>query len=379
MTKSSNRSVPSISLRSGRVWAAAVLCAAACLTWAGPADDPAARLGAEIDRLQQSLKGSPLNIADFPDIGKMIRGALTAAGESLHAGRLYVSLEQLGQATDLFDGARTYADEVAAMKGGLPAYEAEWDKTSAQLTALDHRTGQSDWADAPAAVRALSEAAQGRSMPLLEGGRGFAVATGPKDGLFYMGQAKGEAAFAAFCAALGARRQGTALPLRSMLPEIEALQAKTNAAFVPPRSVELHPRFIALNSTLKLAGELDAGKLYAGSLFEYLEAVRHYGLLDAAPLDAAAQAAAKDEIAAALHRLDSSPRDDSVARIFVERAQSQVAHADGSAPSADEWRSAQVIAEQVLPAYYDTLKPAAPLKQAAGKTATVTLVRWPYT
>jgi hypothetical protein len=76
-----------------------------------------------------------------------------------------------------------------------------------------------------------------------------------------------------------------------MLPELVALQQKTNAAFQPPRSVEFHSRFIALNSTLKLAQELDARKFYAGSLYQYLEAVRHYAMLDAPQVDPARQKA----------------------------------------------------------------------------------------
>jgi hypothetical protein len=38
----------------------------------------------------------------------------------------------------------------------------------------------------------LSETAQGQSIPLLEGGRGFASSTKPTDGLFYIGEAQGE-------------------------------------------------------------------------------------------------------------------------------------------------------------------------------------------
>src|SRR5438309_900221 len=80
--------------------------------------------------------------------------------------------------------------------------------------------------------------------------------------IFYLGEAQGEAEFARFCAGLNLPRKGRAIALRSLLPELLALQEKTNAAFQPPRSIDQHPRFIALNSTLKLARELDAAKLY---------------------------------------------------------------------------------------------------------------------
>lgn len=164
-----------------------------------------------------------------------------------------------------------------------------------------------------------------------------------------------------------------------MLPELVALQQNTNAAFQPPRSIDLHARFIALNSALKLAEELDARKFYAGALYQYLEAVRHYGTLDAAPLEAAKQAELKDAITAEQRKLAALSRDTSIAQLFLERASSQIAQADGSAPTADEWRSARVIVDQVLPAYFATEKPVVIVPSPSGKTVTITLVRWPYT
>jgi hypothetical protein len=102
-------------------------------------------------------------------------------------------------------------------------------------------------------------------------------------------------------------------------------------------------------------------------------------MLDAISLDASQQSALKSALAAARQKLDASKRDDSIAQLFLERAESQVTHADGSAPSSDDWRSAQLILEQVLPAYYAADKPPATLERAANKTVDITLVRWPYT
>ena len=194
-----------------------------------------------------------------------------------------------------------------------------------------------------------------------------------------MGQAQGNAAFAKFTTSVSLTRNSASFPLRSFLPELRALQEKTNAAFKPPRSIELHSRFIALNSTLKLAEELDAQKFYAGALYQYLEATRHFGMLDAPPIEPSRQPALKEAIAIALKNLAASRQDDSIAQLFLERTISQTAHADGSLSTPDEWRSAQVILNQVLPAYRAAQKPAAPLQLASGKTVDLTLVRWPYT
>jgi len=343
------------------------------------AQDPKPQIKAEIECLQHSLKEKPVSDPDFASVNSMVDDALKGAVEALNSGKLYLSLEKLLQAEDLLQGARVIEEKSDAVKSGFPAFEAEWEKASKNLAALDKEARQRNWARAPVALQALSESAQGKSIPLLEGSRGFATSTKPRDGLFYMGQAQGNAAFAKFTSTVNLAKSSAAFPLRSYLPELRKLQDKTNAVFKPPRSIELHSRFIALNSTLKLAEELDAQKFYAGALYQYLEASRHFGMLDAPPLDAAQQSTLKADIAAARKRLAASKQDDSLALLFVERAESQIVHSDGSVPSADEWRSARVILNQVLPAYFAALKPASPLQQASGKTVDITLVRWPYT
>ena len=344
-----------------------------------PAQDATSKVKAEIARLQQSLKDKPITDPNFAQVGDMANTAFQSSLRATDAGHLYLSLESLAQAEDFVGGARAIVDKAGLAKAGLAAFDSDWGGVSLRLTALDKEAHDRKWDGAPAAIRALSEAAQGKSVPLLDGARGFATANGPGDGLFYMGQAEGEAEFARFCATLNLKSGKSPFPLRSFLPELQALQTRTNAAFQPPKSVELHPRFIALNSTIKLAEELDSTRFYAGALYQYLDAVRHYGMLNQPPLDSAQQSQLKDALAVAQKKLAASPNDDSIAQIFLERAESQTAHADGSASSADEWRSAQVILDQVLPAYEAARKPPSQLLQASGKTVEITLVRWPYT
>lgn len=343
------------------------------------AQDAPSAVKSEIMRLQQSLKDKPVTNPDMPDVGADISNSLRSASASLEAGYLYLSLEKLGSAEDLLQGIRSAIDKEATVKDSLPAFESEWGKASVQLAALNKSLPEKDWSRANAAMRAISEAARGRSIPLLEGARGFATATKPKDGLFYLGEAQGEAEFAIFTAKLNAPRKAAAIPLRSLLPELEALQEKTNAAFQPPRSIDMHPRFIALNSAIKFARELDSSKAYAGALYQYLEAVRHFGMLDPAVPDEVKQTALRSSITAELKKLSNASRDDSIAQIFLERAAGWLNKPDGAPPSSDEWRAVKVIVEQVLPAYNAALKPAAPIQQQAVRTATLTLVRWPYT
>ena len=359
-----------------------LLCLLGLLTSLGgvaAAKDAPSQIKSEIARLQLLMKDQPIVDKDFAEVPNMVNATLKAAADAANAGQIYLALEKLGQAEDLLYGARRAASKAEVEKGGYPAFESQWKAVSLRLTALDKEAHAKQWGRTPVAVQALAEAAQGRAIPLLEGGQGFAVATGPKDGLFYVGQAEGEADFATFCGTLSLTGKPASFPLRSWLPELQALQVKANAAFQPPQSIDLHNRFIALNSSIKLARELDATKFYAGALFSYLEAVRHYGMLTAKPLDAGQQAQLKQDLGAENKKLSASTDDESIAQLFVERAQSYAAHPDGSAPSADEWRGARVILDQVLPAYAAAKKPATEIAQTSGRTVDITLVRWPYT
>jgi hypothetical protein len=314
---------------------------------------------ARIDTLRQSLKERPIAAAEFPNISANIEALLNAAEGALRAERAYLALEKLSQAADTLAGARYFAEKSAAVKT-LAEFDEEWRRAEATLTIPEH-----NWRSAPLALRALSEVAGNRTIPLLEGARGFATATRPRDGLFYLGEAQGQAEFARFVPTVRLPRKGRAIATRSLLPELLALQEKVNAAFQPPRSIEQHARFIALNSTLKLARELDGSRLYAGALYQYLEAVRHFGMLDPAP--------AQPFTEALLRKFGASRDDDSLALLFLQRAASQAAGTE------DERKSARVIAASVIPAYLATRKPAAGLPRANSKAIEITLVRWPYT
>jgi hypothetical protein len=347
---------------------------------AGDGSDPATRIRAEISRLRQSLEAKPIEGDGAEGISSAVNGALDASAAALDAGRLYPSLEALRRAEGMLHGARFAAEKEAAVATGLPAFESEWAAASRTLEPHGRAQGDRRWGRSPAAIRAMAETSEARIGPLLEGARGFAVATGPKDGLFYIGQARGESEFAALCASLAFDVKTEHYPLRSMLPELQRLQEKATAAFVPPRSIDLHDRFIALNSTLKAGLELDAAQSYAGSAYQYLEAVRHHAMLDAPALDEPAQAKLREDLIAARAKLDTSKRDESLAQLFLERAASQsLPHPDGSAPTADEWKSARVIVDQVMPAFHAARLPAVAAKGSPARTARLTLVRWPYT
>ncbi len=57
--------------------------------------------------------------------------------------------------------------------------------------------------------------------------------------------------------------------LRSVRPEIEALESDLLTLYRPPVSIDRHQEFIVANSTLKEARELDAAGLRYGALLRW--------------------------------------------------------------------------------------------------------------
>ena len=209
-------------------WPAVLLSLISLGALASPAtpQDAKSQIRAEIERLTISLKEKPITDPDFAPLSSAASQALIGASEALDSGNSYLSLEKLLQAEDFLLGARFPAEKTEAVKSGLPAFEAEWKKVNQTIYVYDQELRQKDWGAAPAALRALSETALGRSVPLLEGGYGFAVSTKPSEGLLYLGQAQGEATFAQFASTLRLVRSGAPFPQRSFLPELQKLQEK---------------------------------------------------------------------------------------------------------------------------------------------------------
>lgn len=302
------------------------------------------------------------------DAESMLRRAVADAG----AGRTALALEELGRGRSLLR-ALALRDEAPAAAADAAAFARLWESRSRALVAQAEALRRTPWKDAPAATRAVAESAQGKIATLVEASRAYAAVTSPGDGLFYLGQAVASAELAAFARGLHDTTK-TPLATRSMLPELQALQQRVNAAFQPPRSIERHADFIRLNATLKLAFELDAAALYAGALYQYLDATQQLALLGDAP-----PAAPGPDLAAWRGRLGARDRDDSLGRLFLERA--EAALAAGARAEAKDLRLAQVVADDVLPAYQAALAAAgaATSRTESAASVTVTLVRWPYT
>jgi hypothetical protein len=349
--------------------------------------DAAVKIEAEVDLLRKSLAAKPDSDPQWKEAKAAIGRTLDQAADELRGGRLYVSLERISGALVSFRGLERAGGKTddELLNQGLPGIETEIKKARVELARSIQESRPDSSANVSLVIRALTEKAQGEAADLIEGGRGFALLTGSaadrvnnfSSALYYVGNSEGQSEAIAFYRSLNLPRTGAPSPflLRSVSPELGCLQDQTTAAFKPPRSVEQHSDFIRLNATLKQAGELDAAHLYAGALYQYLDAVQQFEKLGSPAPDVQRQSKLKADVQEMHARLRASKQDSSLAQLFLERAESRLA----KSPSEDDWKAVQAIVEHVLPAYFAMSKPAPVRDQPALARVTVTLVRWPYT
>jgi hypothetical protein len=256
----------------------------------------------------------------------------------------------------------------AEQRKDMAKFEEEWKRVGGKL---DLRPPSAAAVNdlKPAAVRALAETALPQVRVFYEASLEYGRSTMPDSGLFYLGSAQAQRDFVPFARKLAQSSPRQSPPLRSLRPELDALEAELLAAYRPPASINRHPEFIGASSMLKEARELDAAKLYHGAMLRYLEAVRRTTQLRVTtPLERDAIAAKLKEYEA---RVAAGPVDHSIAQFYVEAAASNL---DSATPLAS------AIVTETLPRYFAALQPAPAMKSAASAPAvTVTLIRWPYT
>jgi hypothetical protein len=226
----------------------------------------------------------------------------------------------------------------------------------------------------PAAVRALAEAALSQARVYYDASLEYGRNTEPQYGLFYLGTAQAQREFAALCRTLPAPSPLPEPALRSIRPEMDALEDELLALYRPPASVDKHREFIVASAALKEARELDRAGLRHGAMLRYLQ-----GVLRVAALRPAPAALEPGVLASRLKDLDArvaaDGRDHSLGRLLLEAAGAELASAGtGNAPA-----YAVAVAEDALPRYFAALEPAVAARPEPEPRVTVTLVRWPYT
>jgi len=343
---------------------------------------PADPLAAEIARWSSYLAThqAPKGDVFWPQIQAATTPVLTAAEKALADGRRLLALQRLAAARTNLSATVYVSEHTGPESRDEAAFVAEWERLGRELQADLGATAPGAFERVrPAAVRAMAEAAAPQIRAFYDAGLEMGKSIEPGEGLFYLGSARAQREFAAFCRTLPPPTTtpliGAPPRLRPLAHELDDLETKLLAAYRPPASVDRHGEFIGANAALNEARQLDSAGLRNGALLRYLEAA-----LRAAPLFSAAAPPADptplaDRLAADESRLAAADVDHSIGRIFLERAQ-----ADLSAnPPPAAAPMAEAIATEVLPRSFAALGPAAPRPVPPAPAVTVTLVRWPYT
>jgi hypothetical protein len=235
------------------------------------------------------------------------------------------------------------ASKSIVKKQTLAGFEAEWRRLGRELAAKQKSPTLRMNARLPAALRALAEASLTQVQPYYQAGLLYGRNTTVADGLDYLGLALANLDFALFCHQLrfeAPKQPPKLLPIHTALESLEVAAIK---AFQDPSNAEKQRRFIEINSTLKMARELNAERRYEGSLKTYLDALLNFGLVNAAVPDSETTARLRKRAEELRTRLIAAATDQSIGLIYLELAL--------AAKSEAEMRRAAVIVEQVLPGY----------------------------
>ena len=342
----------------------------------GAASDPPDPLAAEIDHWLKVLQSKPDADPMWAEFKPGLQPALERAQEELRNGRRLLALQRLGTPRTNLEAAVYLTERSADQRKEMAAFDAEWKRMGDVLRTDLGTTAPGKFEGMPAFVRALSEAAFPQVRVYYQASLDYGHNTMPDAGLMYLGNAQAQRDLVAFYRTLPAPSpRRPAPPLRSLRPEIDALQAEMLAVYKPPVSIERHGEFISASALLKEARELDAAGLRYGALLRYLIASQQFSQIrpaSAPPLTAEAIDSRLHELAA---RLSAGEVDHGIGRMFLESAQSGLARSAPGSPSP----VAASIATDVLPRYFAALEPARPQPAGPEPQVTVTLVRWPYT
>jgi hypothetical protein len=334
-------------------------------------------LASEIARWTAYVRGNTATDEAWTQVKQATEPVLARAGDALRDGRRLLALQRLGAARLNLSAARYVAGRAEAERQDPAAMEKEWARMGGVLKGdLGTISPRAFDGIAPAAVRALAEAALPQVRVFYDASLEYGRSTNAQNGLYYIGVARAQREFAELCRKLSTATARRAPAVRGLSAELDGFEAELLAAYRPPASIDQHGDFIGASAALKEARELDAAGLRYGALARYLAAAQRFAAMRPVPagLD---RAALERRLAEFQERIAAGSVDHSIAGLLVETAQADLAAAKADAPS--PLPIAAAIATDVLPRYFAALEPPRPAPARPAPTVTVTLVRWPYT
>jgi hypothetical protein len=306
------------------------------------------QIATEITRLKNTLASLNLPAGD----SQLYLQQLNRPAEALQSGQLYLSLYYLqGLEADLMALQYQRANSEVEQQG-VEGFEKAWRRLGEQLSEGEKSFAAGRFRQTPAIVRALAEISQSQVQPYYKSGRLFGLNTTIKDGLYYLGKASANLGFAIYCQQLNFPQTLSRAKYHSLERRLQQAERETIQAFQQAKAAAEQQRFIPVNSTLKMAWELNRAGSFNGALFQYLEVCLKLGLIRGAPFDESRLSALQKQSEALRARLSVGKTDHSVALLYWQIAEQAL---QSQAPDKDTLKRAAVIFEEVLPRYFKYL------------------------
>jgi hypothetical protein len=257
---------------------------------------------------------------------------LARADQAAGAGRLLLSLFEL---QGVWEMQHAYAFAAGAGVTSAAEFEKRWTEIGPPAP-----RPAANAADRALFLEALAQSSEGKALATYNASLPYSQDAGLDAGLYYLGESQAFTRFAAMTRNLEIAPPGPPPALRSLAPELDALETEVLNAYDTAEGDARTP-FIGISVTLKLARQLDVQQRLPGALLQYLLA-RYRFALARTPGDPG------DDVPARLTSADTFDRaiDHSIAWFFLELARTHASSRAGAG-----LRNAAAILDDVLPAY----------------------------
>lgn len=277
---------------------------------------------------------------------------LGMAKSTLRSGYLYLSLYHLRPCLLEHQTQRYLKAKAGIEKAGLDAFEEEWRRLGLELDEREKLLAHSQYQRSVALIQALIESSKIQIRPYYRSGRLYGLNTTIPDGLYYMGLAPANLDFALLCQQLEIVQTKPLIRLRALDPELARLETETLESYKLSGAGKLQQRYNLVNSTLKLASELNKAAMHAGALLTYLEAGLDLGLITRPDVDGNDLSQLRMRSQSFERRLKAGAVDHSIGILYWEMAQSALDEGTRGKSDRGELKQAAVIVEDVLPRYF---------------------------
>jgi hypothetical protein len=309
------------------------------------------QIATEIARLKNSLASLNLPEGD----SQLYLQQLDRTAETLQSGQVYLSLYYLQSAeADLIALAYQRANSEVEQQG-VEGFEKAWRRLGEQLSEGEKRLAAGRFRQSPVVVKALAEISQSQVQPYYKSGRLFGLNTTIKDGMYYLGKASANLCFAIYCQQLNFSQTLSRVRYHSLERQLQQAERETVKAFQQAKTAAQQQRYIPVNSTLKMAWELNRAGSFSGALFQYMEVCLKLGLIKEAAFDEPRLSALHKQSESMRVRLSVSKTDHSIALLYWQMAQQALQRQAVDKVNGDALKRAAVILEEVLPRYFTYL------------------------